>query len=111
MPRRRRHRRRDRARRGPGPGDRHDEPLREPCGGGPGAPGAGCRGGDGDGDAALRWYSEKYFLLDKECDECPIVEMSEDLKDKLDAMFSDKWEIQFKKLMKKEFDLPVKTIK
>ena len=65
----------------------------------------------GDGDYAFRWYSEKYFLLDKECEECPIVEMNDELKNVLDATFSDKWESQFKKWMRKEFNLYVKTIK
>ena len=62
----------------------------------------------GDDYEAFRWYSEEYF--DDDCERCPIVELSYELKNNLDLMFNNLWKPIFKKWIKENYDLEVKTI-
>ena len=61
-----------------------------------------------DGEPAFRWYSKEYFEF--ECEKCPIVEMSSELEDELNGLFSDSWKELFKLWIKNKFNLEVKTI-
>ena len=62
----------------------------------------------GDDESVFYWYDSDYFNND--CEKCPIVVFETDLLDKLNSLFSNKWEPIFKKWLWETFYMKVKTI-
>ena len=61
----------------------------------------------GDADR-FYWYDSEYFNYD--CELCPMVEFDDDIEDKLNSLFGDKWHTPFKKWLQDNYSLDVKTI-
>jgi hypothetical protein len=62
----------------------------------------------GDEGASFYWYDSDFFV--SYCLKCPVVQFDEDLLNKLNSLFGDKWHTPFKKWLQKEYNLKVKTI-
>ena len=61
-----------------------------------------------DDEHAFYWYDSNFFV--SYCLKCPIVQFDEDLLNKLNSLFGDKWEQIFKKWFWEKYHMKVKTI-
>lgn len=65
--------------------------------------------GDYGEEDAFYWYGVDYFDYSS-CERCPIAEFDSELENKLNSLFDDKWHTPFKKWLKDNYSLDVKTI-
>ena len=66
---------------------------------------------EGTDEGCFRYYFCDYFLpYSSARDLCPIISLESQYTDTLNSYFGDMWKEPFKKWIKLNFDLPVKTI-